>query len=364
LAQLALELVDADPEKAHKLGLLSLSGNGIPETFGRLLFALSNYDQSLSNSLCREAIANMRRNNYIYSPMLFSLSNYAFDQQGKPLPDGQAIEAQLLVQYLVDATIAHAAMSRESRQSGAQATSDASARLYNFLIARGTSIIDLNAPDKQALLRTLLSDLREGLNQQQIQQTEKLLSEQGREVSVLNGENSSIENQIRNAEKEKDPEMRNLLLRQAALALMRGDSERAFSTAAKISDAALRAQTEDDINITSLSAKLRGLDYDEARQAALKLNDLSLRAKMLAELANTALSKTKELSRASELLDEAYSITTKSENTLNKLEAFLIIADGFAKFDSNRGFEVLSAAVKTINQLDTQNSSFQSKSAP
>lgn len=352
LAQLALGLSAEDPQKSQQLGLLSLAGGTLPDSFGRLLFALANQDRSLSDGLFREAVNAMRRGDYAYTSALFSLANYAFDEQGKSLPELARAEAQLLTQYLLDATSAQVTLWRASRQAGGQALPEAGARFYGFLVTRGASIIDLNAPDKQALLRSQLNELRAGLDRQQAQQTEQLLSDTKHRAQLTGGDGSDVESRLKQADEENDPATRDLLLRQAALSLLHSDTARALSVAAKIKDSAWRAQTEDDIQLRLFSTKLREQDYDEARRAAIKLNDSTLRAKMLASLAGAVLTRTKDLARATELLDEAHAITLKEDNTPGKLEALLIIAGQFAKYDALKGWDTLADAVATLNQLD------------
>jgi hypothetical protein len=355
LAQLALELVAADPEKAGKLGLLSLSGETVPSSFGRLLFALSNLDRGHSDKLFRAALANLRRNGFAHSPALFSLANYVSDQGGRPLPEALPGDLRLLIDYLCDAAAALSTPWREARQVAQGAASDRNAQLYNFLIARGLTLVERNSPDRQPLIRTLLGDLRAGLSGPQLEQAELLLAERGRELAVTSEDESDAEKRLERAEQEKDSETRDLLLRQLALSLMRDSSERALSIAARIGASELRAQTEDDVNLSALSAKLRGHEYTEARRFALKLNNLGLRAKMFALLAKSEQVRNKDAARAYELLNEAYLLTMKSEDSLSKLEAFLLIAEGFVAVDAVRGFETLSAAVRTLNQLGKQN---------
>lgn len=352
LAQLGLEMADNDPERAKHLGLISLSGDSIPESFGRLLFALNNRDRSLSNALFREAVAAMRRGRFNYSTALFSLTNYLFDQRGKLSADADAADARLLISYFVDAASAHTVLWREAKQAGAELLPESSAQLHNFLTLYASPVIDLNAPDRQAQLRMLIGELGTGLNQQQQQHTERLASDHQRQAGTNTADASDIDAYLRQAEKETNRETRDLMLRRVAVSLMRGDSQRALSIASKIDNPALRAQTEDDINLVSLSIKLREGLHDEARQVALKLNELGLKAKVLAELASAALSKPRDVARASELLTEAYDFSLKSEDKLTKLESLLFIAEQFAKFDPTRGFEVLAVGVKTMNQLE------------
>lgn len=360
LAQLALELTSTDTAKAQQLGLLSLAGREMPEAFGRLLFALNNHDRNLSDTLFRAALAAMRRNGFKYSTALFSLSNYVFDQQGKISPEAETSDGQLLIAYFLDAGDSCLNLWRETQQAGGETLSESSAQFYSFYASYALPIIELNAPDKQAQARRLLNELSQGVGQTQRQQVEQLSSARHRQMSLYNGDSSDVDSHLEQIEKETDAATRDIMRRQTAIGLMRSDSARALSIAAKIEDPTLRAQTEDDINLVSLSSKLGERDYDEARTTALKLNEPNLKAKLLAEVAGVALTKSKDISRASELLAEARALSLKSENAPAQIEALLFIAGQYSKFDVVRSFEVLSDTIKILNSLNTSSTGFKS----
>jgi hypothetical protein len=101
--QIALQLVTSNPEQAQRLGLLSLSGNQIPEGFGRLLFALNNVNRGLSDELFRAALTTLRRNDCAYDGALVALVNYLFSSSGTLSADADVADARLLANYFVDA---------------------------------------------------------------------------------------------------------------------------------------------------------------------------------------------------------------------------------------------------------------------
>lgn len=130
---------------------------------------------------------------------------------------------------------------------------------------------------------------------------------------------------------------------------MRSDSDKALTVAREIDDQSVRAQTEDDIYLTLLQYGFTA-PLDEARLAVLKFNDVNLRAKLLAELANRAF-RSKDLGGATELLNEAYAVVSKGDDTPGKVKILLLIAKQFETYDLGRGFEILLAAIKATNQL-------------
>lgn len=354
LAQLASQFATDNVRQAQQLGRLSLSGPEIPEDFGRLLFSLRNQNRTASDALFREAVAALRRGGYAYSNALIILSNYLFDARGAAYSDSAPADVQSLVSLFVNAAAAHADLWRAAQNGGAAGVPEGSAKLYGFLTSRAAPIVARYAPDRLPEFAAQLNQLLSGLNQEQLRQAQLLTSAQRQQVSVSDRDNYDLDEQIERAGRETDEQVRDVLFRGAALGLMRGDAERALAVAAKIGDAGLRAQTEDDINIVRAQALLRSRSYDECRAAALKLNNGLLGARVLAELAGGVLSQTNDAGRAGELLSEAFAVAQKSEDTPAKLAALLSVAQQFAKLDPNLGFQALAAAVKTANHLKAE----------
>jgi hypothetical protein len=150
--------------------------------------------------------------------------------------------------------------------------------------------------------------------------------------------------------KEKDVTKRSYLVRSLALQLMRSDPERALEVAKKIDDQDLRAQTEDDVYLVLMRQACSRRADAEARSIAVKFNDLSRRARWLVQIAGSLSPRSKENTEAVELLSEAHSIATKTENVPAKIEVLLLIAKEFLRIDQERGFEILSEAVSTTNR--------------
>lgn len=344
LMQIALQLVTTNPEQAQRLGLLSLSGNQIPEDFGRLLFALSDIGRSQSDPLFRAAVANLRRNDCAYSSSLLPLINYVFSSSGTLYPDASVNDAQLLANYFVDAAW------RQPRGATTQALPEPSASFYGLVEARGWPIVSKYAPERMPELQGQMRELASRLSQSQLENTARLKTFQQQQIAVSTRDSHDIEEQIERATKEKDVQVRDSLLNSIAHSLMRSDSERALKLAAMIDDGEIRGQVEDDINLIKIQQLLKARAYEDARKTALKLKNSGLQARVLVELASKSLSE-KDTTRASDLLSEAVELTSKTDPVSDKLLSLLLIAQQFVKFDSIRGFEVLGSAIKTVNQL-------------
>lgn len=350
MAHVALELAGSNPVEAQKLGLSALSCGKIPSATGSLLFALSRKDKSLSDALFRATTAALRRNGFDYHPVIISLTNYIFDWSGRPRSDASMADIQFLIDFFIETANAKTISWRQANLAGQRAVSDSDTNLLGFLSSRAAPLVQLNAPEKLRSIEQLMGEMLSNLNQQQQQKLEALQSVQQQSADVLGGMETSYESQLERAEKEREPVVRDTLLRSLALSLMMNNAPRALLVAAKISSPETRAQTEDEINLYVLSDQLKSEAPDDIRRAALKLNDKILQARVITELATRTLSE-KDMTRTYELLSEAHSIILKADDLPEKITLLLTIAEHFAKFNSSRGIEVLSDALKALNQV-------------
>jgi len=348
LMQTALQLADNNPDQAKRLGLLSLAGGQIPEGFGRLLFALSRVSRNQSDELFRAALATLRRNEYTYDTALIILINYLFSRSDVLDSNATVADAQLLANYFVDAAW------RQARGTATAGLPEASASFYSLIEVRASSIVSRYVPERVPELQGQMRELASRLSQPQLENNARLRASQQQQVAVSRQDNYDIDEQIDRALKEKDAEVRDSLLNSIAHSLMRSNNERALEVAGKIQDAEIRVLAEDDIHLVRIQRLLDSRSYIEARKVTLKLSNPMLQAKVLVELASKIFSQHKDTGRAAELLSEASQITLKSEPVPDKLMSLLLIAQQFARFDSIRGFETLGSAIKTVNQLKSE----------
>ncbi|HEX7720907.1 MAG TPA: hypothetical protein VF397_02030 [Pyrinomonadaceae bacterium] len=351
LAQLASQLAMTNPAEAEKLGLMSLGANEVPSAFGPLLFALKRSDSARSDALFRAAIAALRRTATPGRSTLSALSNYLFVLvNGNLFQIADAPTARLFTDYLLEAATIQAALTREAL-SNRIPMPETAANLTNFLALKGLDIIGVTAPDKVTLLQSLLTELSSALNQQQRDDLAQMSAGLRQQESLDRQSGGNLESQIDRAEHEKDAVVRDSLWRSLAIGMMRGNPDHALSMAARIDDRALREQTQDDVNLVVAGDTVRGGGYEEARKVALKFNDTNLRSKTLAELANRVWTRSRNREQASQLLDEAYEVAAKGEPSADRAAITLLLAEKFARFDAERSFGLVDAAIKTINQV-------------
>lgn len=291
----------------------------------------------------------LRRNDFVYNGALMSLVNYVFSSTGARHPDATVDDAQLLANFFVDAAW------RQARANGSTTLPEASAMFFSLVQVRGLPIVSRHAAERLPELQGQLRELASGLTPAQAQRTELLQSNQRQQITIANRNTYDIDEQIERATKEKDLNVRDSLLNSIAHSLMREDTERALKVAAMIDAVEIRKEAEDDIHLALVQKLLLAGSHDEARKTAGKLVQPELQAKVLIELAGKVLS-IEDSNLALDLLSESSEIASKVEPTPDKVTILLSIAQQFSKLDTIRGFETLGAAIKTINQLKSEDS--------
>lgn len=349
LAQLALDVSEKNPEQAQRLGLASLAYEDVPVVLGQLLFALAKHGKQYSDSILVATLENLRRNGYRYNNVLSALCNYVFFSDGRMFSKEYANQATAVIRFVIDGGKFHRDEWRRSQMAGAKSLSSSGAGYHYFLLARGIGIIKANMPGELPAFQELLTELASGLSQQQVSDADALARSIHQQRTLNEVSNNSLDERLKYAENTKDSVVRDNLWRSIAVGIMHADSDRAMSIAAKIDDQYLHRQTEDDIRLVMTAAKLKLRDYLEARKIALQINDFALRARSLAAIAiaNKRVAGLCDI----ELLAEAYSVAQKDENRPEKLRVILKLANYFAKCNSERGFELLTAAIDVANKL-------------
>lgn len=165
-------------------------------------------------------------------------------------------------------------------------------------------------------------------------------------------EAGAFERSVEQAGKHTNPAIRDQFLTQAVWAAAEREELKDLEAAAeKIGDPGTRRQLLDAVYFARAQKLIRGGQADEAARLIEKVDALDQRALLSLEAADAALKRPGDEPRARESLDAAAAVTAKAPETNEKARALLGVASLYAKFDPVRAFEVLSAAVKTINEV-------------
>ena len=353
LAQLALGLAPTQADASLRLGILALRGHDVPEATGTLLFALSRSNKSLGHSFFAAIIQTLQRSGYRYDPILNALFNYLFFTDGRLLSVELKQDADLLLNHILVAIEAHVRDLKQSQSNASKPVVDSANALYRFVLARLLPSLAVNAPERYSQVQGLLNDLERFLTQQQKQEAASFANTSRQLAGNGSAVNSTIDDDLKRAESESDPNVRDASLRRTVIAIMRADPNRAASIASKIENEGIRLKTKDDLSLLLASRKLRDGDFLAARQIALQIFDVNLKVQVLVAVAEAI--RRKDGSCDFEVLSDGYSIAQKDENRPEKINELLILSEAFAQCNTNRGFEVLSDAVKSVNQLKESN---------
>ena len=326
-----------------------MRGHDVPEATGALLFALSRNNKSLGHTLFAAIIQTLQRSDYRYDPVLNALFNYLFFSDGRLFSVELKQDADLLLNHIIVAVEAHVRNLRQSQSTANVPIVDSAHGLYRFILARFLLSLALNAPERYSQMQGLLNDLERFLTQQQKQEAASFANTSRQLANSGSAVNSTIDDELKRAEAENDPDLRDASLRRIVIAIMRTDPNRAASIASKIENQETRLKTKDDLSLLLASRKMREGDFLAARQIGLQIKDVNLKVQVLVGLAEAI--RNKDGNCDFEVLADGYSTAQKDEIRPEKVNELLILAEAFAQCNPSRGFEVLSDAVKSINQL-------------
>lgn len=332
LINVALQVVERDPQRAMALGQLSLS-SGISQNFSRLLMLMRAVDPAMADLLFSCALARLGQS-----------------------PSAQLTDIHTLGTYLV--TVVNSG----AKQTLSRADVEKFLRLaFNQIMRRGENPYLNRAikPDESAAIYFIQRQLAELFARYLPERSDQLLGklvaindegtrDQGIDPASLRP-SPPIEI-AREARDATDDRERDSLNAGAALAwLGKGEVREAQVAALKISDALVRDRVLAQVVRRYMSCG----HIEDAVQMARRIEAAAARIDGLVMLSGAALA-TGDRARATELLNEAENYAIKSRPSDGRARSLLKIVSSFSAFDPVRGFEVMQTAVKAINEISIQ----------
>jgi hypothetical protein len=161
----------------------------------------------------------------------------------------------------------------------------------------------------------------------------------------------NFESELAKAEGERDAAMRDVMLRALALgaALKRKEYENARRAAEKIQELELRIETRDDVNLAQSATEAGNQNFDEAVRRAREIGDLLLRTRAFVWIVARAAKKDEVSVR--QILDAAYSSALQVEASAEKAQSLVALAETYAQYDVARAFEIYFAAAQVMNRM-------------
>jgi hypothetical protein len=163
----------------------------------------------------------------------------------------------------------------------------------------------------------------------------------------------TLAEQVDAAEREGSSAKHDQLIVSAILRVSNTENPKDVITAAeKITDPTLRQQLLNWIYFSRTRRSIKDKRLDEARQWAVKVEELDQRAYLYAEIAKESLRAIETQSQAREVLDEILGVAGKATNTIVTARTLLAVAYLYTKIDLGRSIAVMGDAIKCINHLE------------
>lgn len=357
--QIAMSLAQTDPQRAAQLIRVSLE-SGIDAKVVGVLQVLRRKDEALADDLFIYALSLAPRDSAHPTLVVNYLAPYVFPSFGQQsenflyeAANGGVTQTlpTVIMQFL------NFAFGTIMQQTATAPTTDSTRSTINYSTAQLLlPYFNLYMPEQAGSIGSALTLFSAAIPPDQVERLDTFTRP------------NTVEDLLDKAEKTTQREIKDIIFAQAAMKIARaGDTARALATVDRISNEQMRADFGSLLRFQAITAALSKADVETAYLYAKDLANLPLRAYAMTEIAQ-ALEKKKEKIRALELLEEVQRIIGKAENNMDKANAALIITSAMARLDAPRGFELMTAAVKTINDsavdVRYQTSPAKSQAAP
>ena len=326
LMSAALQVVDRDPQQALTFAQMSVA-LGISSNLERLLTLMRAVDAERADLLFSNAVARLERSSTVDLADVRTLGSYVVSVVNSE--SKRPLSKPLVLRFL---NFAFSQIAADDLAAQRVTGRDSAARY--FIGRQLTDLFGRYLPYRLDQLRPYVSDQGEAGYYDEVVDPSPSTVTAPRDIA-------------REAIEATDPGDRDALFARAALAwLAQGELKDAQTTSLKISD----STTRDRVLSQIVRRRAYESQIDDLLPLTRRITNETARIELLALLSNAARA-TKDYIRAAELLDEAASCTLKTPATLERVRSLVMIANGFSTFDKARSFEILQAAVKTINDL-------------
>lgn len=326
LMSAALQVVDRDPQQALTFAQMSVA-LGISSNLERLLTLMRAVDAERADLLFSNAVARLERSSTVDLADVRTLGSYVVSVVNSE--SKRPLSKPLVLRFL---NFAFSQIAADDLAAQRVTGRDSAARY--FIGRQLTDLFGRYLPYRLDQLRPYVSDQGEAGYYDEVVDPSPSKVTAPRDIA-------------REAIEATDPGDRDALFARAALAwLTQGEFKEAQTTSLKISD----STTRDRVLSQIVRRRAYESQIDDLLPLTRRITNETARIELLALLSNAARGSKDNL-RAAELLDEAASCTLKTPSTLERVRSLVMIANGFSTFDKARSFEILQAAVKTINDL-------------
>ena len=363
MLHIAETLLDVNKKDAIDLAEQAFA-KGVPQAAGYLFAEIAERDRATADQLYLMALDRLRRDNLPVPGQLLLLSSYPFGDGNVwvssgdgvnsyhfPVSDKFTIDENLIQRFIATAFTVIA------RNAGPEISQlpDASVRIGAALFAVKLlqPRIAKYRPERLNEWQSLTNTLFYAANEQTQLGVDKTLNQIDRDTKPET--TASIDDRIKRlldrAQNTNNFVQRDDLYQEAALlASQKPYTPHALEIADKIGNREHRKKLRSWLNYEAATRAINERKLDEARQYATEVEATDQSAYLFFQIARVALGD-KDQVRARNLLEEAAQTAVGAENTPEKLRALLGLAGLYSRFDSLRGFDLASEAVRTANKI-------------
>jgi tetratricopeptide (TPR) repeat protein len=357
----AIRMIATDINAALELARASLNYPATG-TLIRFLYQLAEVNQQAADQLYTQALAvygdkPMREFLYLQAyPFAWreTLNTPTFESYAVP---ANFVTNQSLQRQFVQVLLGRAQQALETPLDQADIYPEPQGSLLPGTVHLLQGLIRLE-PQLRASLPDLLGPLtqaREKILVSLSVETQKLLMQPGREVSVMQDE--TFDEQIESAQKIPDVSRRDDLIAIAVLSVASDTQSLAVVIQAieKISDANLRVSLLEWVYFRRATTAMRDKQFEEAERLASRVEGEEQRAYLHLEIAKRLLNTNEMQTHARELLDQAITEAKRAGATIFAARALLTASNLYTKIDPGRAVSVLTDAINCINRIESPN---------
>lgn len=362
ILEAATQLLSVDKNAAIEIAKKALAigvSQAAPGFFGNL----AAKDRASADALFLFALDRLAQEPLPHAGQLLLLAPYAFGEETAVASNGQSISmmhvfipkdfvvSEPLAQRFI--AVAFGVLSRHAEEVPVQTEEQASrfaVALFaaQYLVPRLEKHQPALLPEWQGLI-TRLSPLVAEKTRKSVGDSAKRDDSAAREPAKESGDQAK--SLLDKAEQTADLKQRDNIYREAAMVVGNsGDYARALDIADRITDLEFRLKVRSWLSFEASQDATKKGKLDEAKRYALNVSETDQRAWLFLEMARAAL-KNSDRVKANDLLSDALKFATEADHTPAKVRALSGIANVYAGFDLQRGFDVAGEIVRTVNRL-------------
>lgn len=354
-----------DVNKKDAIGLAEQAfAKGIPQVAGYLFAQIAEQDRATADQLYLMALDRLQRDKLPVPGQLLLLASYPFGDGNVWVGSGAGINSyhftvsdkftidEKIVQRFI--AVAFTVLARNAEANIAQLP-DANARVGAALLAAKLlqPRIAKYRPERLEEWGNLANALFYAASEQAQMSIDKTLNQISKRTEPES--HTSIDDRIKRlldrAQSTNNFAQRDDLYQEAALlADQKSDVSHALKITDKIGNREYRKKLRSWLNFEAATRAINARKLDEARQYASEVEAVDQGAYLFSRIVRVALAD-KDQVKAQDLLEEAARRAVGAENTPEKLHALLGVIGLYSRFDSLRGFDLASEAVRTANKL-------------